>query len=314
MTKRFKFFILENALLFVLFDIGWIASVATHWHVNNKFLVMMGAEFIYYGFFFFSIIQFLFLNKPSNKKQIACTITTVLKILLFCMLTYLTYSIFNFHGLDAVMAIVLTVVASLCLAVEIVLDVKAVVDIVKKHHSNNTNQADDLSQSELLCQIAPPKKRFKFMLIEHAVLVGCWLIIFVQYFFAKAQNQDFWAHTAWIVLVAFVFFSLAQYVATRNYSIMAKFANAMIVFVKTRICYLLFIAVNFELFTTRCWTPEQWAEIGNFGTEIWSYLLRAGTGIVLIAVTAIELVVVGVDIVGMVKKLAKHIQARRQKA
>ena len=95
MTKRFKFFILENALLFVLFDIGWIASVATHWHVNNKFLVMMGAEFIYYGFFFFSIIQFLFLNKPSNKKQIACTITTVLKILLFCLLTYLTFSIFK---------------------------------------------------------------------------------------------------------------------------------------------------------------------------------------------------------------------------
>ena len=158
-------------------------------------------------------------------------------------------------------------------------------------------------------------QRSKLILVECAILAVFFLFCTVQLTcFNIGEASASPVFPAEFLFLVFWGNSVFQFVLSLKETIFRKSANLFFVFTKVFLCVTLFLAFCPWMFNGQQWTASRWKEIGEFGSRIW-YLLSSTSSTLLIGVFLVgDIVLVGVDVVWMIKKLAKHIQAKRQKA
>ena len=155
-------------------------------------------------------------------------------------------------------------------------------------------------------------KRCKLIVWECAILLLFFVVCTIQ---DCVEDKEFriMFNSSFIIYIFFIS-SVLQFVFAWKDSVWRKIANTVCVVVKILIILWLYFVTIHWMWHESHWTPEDWAQIGNFGTTIWGFLLSICTSMVVGVFLVGDLVLVGVDVVWMIKKLAKHIQAKKQKA
>ena len=155
-------------------------------------------------------------------------------------------------------------------------------------------------------------KRCKLIVWECAILFVCFIICGIQH--SVATNAFQMLTNCIALLLPFWVISALEFICLYHESNSRKMVNAILIIAKTAVCIILYmISINWMWHESH-WTPEDWAQIGIFGATIWNFLLNIGTSMVVGVFLVGDIVLVGVDVVWMIKKLAKHIQAKKQKA
>ena len=155
-------------------------------------------------------------------------------------------------------------------------------------------------------------KRCAFVITQCVVLAVCSVICGFQT--GLTNNTYIPLSNSTFVILPFLLFSFFQYFLQRKEHCWRKIVNGVLSIVKSTFCLYLSWFLIFPAFASTYWQPEFLAEIGNFSATIWFTILHCTTGIFLVLALVPELVLVGMDVVWMVKKLARHIQAKKQKA
>ena len=154
-------------------------------------------------------------------------------------------------------------------------------------------------------------RRRKFFVVQIIALVVSYILCTIQAGFNTGSFSPITPSTP--IILACLFFAIFQLFFFWKEQLWRKIANILAVFGKMFFCIGLLPLITW-IFHESHWTAEHWAQIGNFGANIWYCLFSIATSLVVYAFLFVDLVLVGVDVVWMVKKLAKHIQAKKQKA
>lgn len=155
------------------------------------------------------------------------------------------------------------------------------------------------------------KKRCVLLVIEIAILAVFLLIS------AKAISCSTGSFIPSInhrpAILSFIAFSLAQ-LALYKETYWQRIANAVLFICKSILCIMACVILVYPVFRSSNLALLNPADLGDFGSYTWFTILTCTLGVLITLFLAIDLVFVGVDVVRMVKKLAKHFQAKRQKA
>lgn len=154
-------------------------------------------------------------------------------------------------------------------------------------------------------------RQCKFLLWANVLALLCCILCTIQNCFRLGEIV-FLSNVTFSVM-SFLFFSVLQFIFAWKDSVWRKVGN-LIALLGNLLFFFNWLHLVFPLFESSHWIASEWAQVGNFGADIWTCILNVATTFFVGACLIVELVLVGVDVVWMVKKLAKHIQAKKQKA